>query len=63
VDIRYVAHNPRVDFSDDTKILATQQEDAAWRERGASSAEASSSDGACVCMYACVCMCVCASCA
>ncbi|KAF5841726.1 ubiquitin conjugation factor E4 [Dunaliella salina] len=46
VDLRYVAHNPRLDFSEDTKISATLQEDAAWRERVASSAEASSSDGA-----------------
>jgi len=46
VDVRYIAHNPRLDFSEDTKISATLQDDAAWRERVASSAEASSSDGA-----------------
>jgi hypothetical protein len=55
VDVRYVAHNPRLDFLEDTKVSATLQEDAAWRERIASSAGASSSNGVCVCVCVCVC--------
>lgn len=44
--MRYVAHNPRMSFAEDTKLAAGTEEDAAWRERVASCAAASSSGGA-----------------
>jgi hypothetical protein len=45
VDVRYAAHGGRLDFSEDTKLGATVSEDAAWRDRVASSAAASTSTG------------------
>ncbi len=45
VDVRYVANNPHLDFTEDTKLGATQAEDLAWRERVSSGAAASSSNG------------------
>jgi hypothetical protein len=45
VDVRFVAHNKRISFAEDTKLAAAVEEDRAWRERVASSFAASSSGG------------------